>query len=147
MTSTLSRASRSLWMLVAFAAGCASSTAQSKHPAQPMVTAKDLEENPGEPIENVLQAKVPGLIVSRTDNGGIAVRIRGSSSFYSSDQPLYILDGVAIQAGPGGALMGVNPHDIDTIKVLKDPADTGLYGMRGANGVIVITMKKPGKRG
>ena len=133
-------------MLLALAAGCATSTAQ-KHPSQPMVTSKDLEDNPGEPIEAVLQAKVPGVIISRTDNGGIAVRIRGNSSFYGSDQPLYILDGVAIQPGPGGALMGVNPHDIDTIKVLKDPSETGLYGMRGANGVIVITMKKPGKRG
>ena len=44
------------------------------------------------------------------------------------------------------ALIVINPHDIESIKVLKDPADTGIYGMRGANGVILITTKRPGKR-
>jgi len=51
-----------------------------------------------------------------------------------------------VQPGPGGALIVINPHDIESIKVLKDPADTGIYGMRGANGVILITTKRPGKR-
>ena len=111
-----------------------------------MVTSEDIERNPSEPIEKVLQAKVPGLVVSRTTDGGIAVQIRGASSFYSGSEPLYVIDDVPIQPGPGGALTGVNPHDIESIKVLKNPADTGIYGMRGANGVIVITMKKPGKR-
>ena len=111
------------------------------------VTAKDLEANPSEPIEKVLQAKVPGVWVTRTPDGGIAVQLRGSSSFYGETQPLYVIDGVPINPGPNGALQGVNPHDIESIKVLKDPADTAMYGMRGANGVIVVTTKKPGKRG
>jgi TonB-dependent SusC/RagA subfamily outer membrane receptor len=111
-----------------------------------MVTAEDLERNPSEPIENVLQAKVPGLLVTLNADGGIAVRIRGTSSLYGGNEPLYVIDDQPITPGPGGALTGINPHDIESIKVLKDPADTGIYGMRGANGVIVITMKKPGKR-
>jgi TonB-dependent SusC/RagA subfamily outer membrane receptor len=53
---------------------------------------------------------------------------------------------VPITPGPGGALNGINPYDIESIRVLKNPADIAIYGMRGANGVIVITMKKPGKR-
>jgi TonB-dependent SusC/RagA subfamily outer membrane receptor len=111
-----------------------------------MLTPDDIERNPDEPIEKVLQAKVPGLVITRAANGDIAVQVRGTSSFYSSNEPLYVIDEVPMQPGPGGALTGVNPHDIESIKVLKDPADTGLYGMRGANGVIVITLKKPPKR-
>lgn len=64
----------------------------------------------------------------------------------ASNAPVYVVDDVPVQPGPGGALIVINPHDIESIKVLKDPADTGIYGMRGANGVILITTKRPGKR-
>jgi len=63
----------------------------------------------------------------------------------ASNAPVYVVDDVPVQPGPGGALIVINPHDIESIKVLKDPADTGIYGMRGANGVILITTKRPGK--
>ncbi|HEY7567305.1 MAG TPA: TonB-dependent receptor plug domain-containing protein [Gemmatimonadaceae bacterium] len=109
--------------------------------------ARNREPEPGslETVEDVFRASSPGLRITRTSNGGIAVQlVRGPSSFYSSNEPLYIIDGMPFQPGPGGALNGVNPHDIASIKVLKDPADTSVYGMRGANGVIVITTKKPG---
>jgi TonB-dependent SusC/RagA subfamily outer membrane receptor len=105
-----------------------------------------MERNPGEPIEKMLQAKEPGVLITGTSDGGIAVQIRGPSSFFSSGAPLYVIDEVPMEAGPGGALRGVNPYDIETIKVLKNPADIGIYGVRGANGVIVITTKRPGKR-
>jgi TonB-dependent SusC/RagA subfamily outer membrane receptor len=59
---------------------------------------------------------------------------------------LYLLDGVPYNPGPGGLLIGINPDDIQSIKALKDPADLALYGMRGGNGVIVITMKKLGAK-
>jgi TonB-dependent SusC/RagA subfamily outer membrane receptor len=110
------------------------------------VTAKDIENNPNQPIEQLLQAKVPGVWITRTADGGVAVQIRGTTSFYGSNQPLYVIDGVPIQPGPNGALTGVNPYDIESIEVLKDAADTAIYGMRGANGVIVVKTKKPGKR-
>jgi len=58
---------------------------------------------------------------------------------------LFVIDDVPMEAGPGGALRGINPYDIESIKVLKDPAETGIYGMRGANGVILIKMKKPAR--
>jgi iron complex outermembrane receptor protein len=89
---------------------------------------------------------IPGLLVTRTPNGGIALQIRGPSSFYSGNAPLYVIDDVPVEPGPGGGVPDVNPHDIESIRVLKDPADIGIYGMRGANGVIVITTKKPGKQ-
>jgi TonB-dependent SusC/RagA subfamily outer membrane receptor len=85
------------------------------------------------------------VTVSRAADGGISVRIRGTTSFYGSNEPLYVIDGMTIQPGPNGSLTGINPYDIESIKVLKDPAETALYGMRGANGVIVIKTKKPGK--
>ena len=50
---------------------------------------------------------------------------------------------VEIQAGPGGSLSGINPHDIATIEVVKDPAGEAMYGVRGANGVIIIKTKRP----
>jgi TonB-dependent SusC/RagA subfamily outer membrane receptor len=55
---------------------------------------------------------------------------------------LYVLDGVAIEPGPGGSLSGISPYDIESIRVLKDPTDLTMYGSRGANGVIVIKTKK-----
>jgi len=49
---------------------------------------------------------------------------------------------MAVEVGPTGALTGINANDIESIKVLKDPAETAMYGSRGANGVIVIRLKK-----
>ena len=106
------------------------------------VTASDIADQPGQPIEKVLEGRVAGVTVRRTSDGGIAVRIRGSTSLHGNNEPLYVLDGMPIQPGPGGSLSGVNPHDIESIKVLKDPAETALYGARGANGVIIIKTKK-----
>lgn len=146
MTSPFLHAPLSICVLIGVAAGCASANTRREPPAKETVTAEDINKQTGEPIEKVLQDKVPGVLITRTPDGGIAIQIRGTSSFSSSNAPLYVVDDLAIQPGPGGALTGVNPHDIESIKVLKDPADTGIYGMRGANGVIVITTKKPGKR-
>lgn len=111
------------------------------------VTADQIQRqgNTDEPIEKILQGRIAGVTVYRAE-GGIAVRIRGTSSIYGSNEPLYVLDGVPIQPGPNGVLSGINAYDIESIRVLKDPADTAMYGMRGANGVIVITMKKPQRR-
>jgi iron complex outermembrane receptor protein len=128
------------------AVGCASGTRNTNRepPGQPVLTAEDVERGGGEPIEKTLQAKVPGIIVSRTSDGYISVQIRGPSSFYSSSRPLYMVDDSPMEAGAGGVLAGINPHDIESIRVLKDPAELGIYGMRGANGVILITTKRPG---
>ena len=108
------------------------------------VTADDIQRTgPDQPIEKALAGRVAGVVVSRTPDGGIAVRIRGGTSIYGNNEPLYVVDGVAIQAGPNGALTGINPYDIESIRVLKDAAETAMYGSRGANGVIIIKTKKP----
>jgi TonB-dependent SusC/RagA subfamily outer membrane receptor len=148
MTSLTPRTWLSVVLLVGLAAGCGSSRAPRREPPdRTTVTAEDIENNPSQPIEKVLQAKVPGVWITRTPDGGIAVQIRGNTSIYGEQQPLYVVDGVPIQPGPNGALNGVNPYDIESIKVLKDAAETAMYGMRGANGVIVVKTKKPGKKG
>ena len=73
----------------------------------------------------------------------MAVRIRGGSSIQGNNEPLYIIDGIPIEPGPNGSLTGINPNDIASIEVLKDAASTTLYGVRGANGVIIIKTKHP----
>ena len=149
MIPSLSRARRCVCVLLGMVVGCSSGgggrAATSPSP-KPTMSAEDIEQSGDRPIEAVLQAKAPGVIISRTDDGGIAVQIRGPGSFYSSNQPLYVIDDVPVTPGPRGSLTGINPHDIESIEVLKNPQDTGLYGVRGANGVIKITMKKPGRR-
>lgn len=143
MKSSLQRAALAISLFIGMTAGC---TPGPRVPlARPEVTAEDIEGS-GESVEKALQAKEPGILVSRTPDGGISVRIRGTSSFYSSNEPLYVVDDTPFEAGRGGVLTGINPHDIESIRVLKDPADTGIYGIRGANGVIVITTKKPGRQ-
>ena len=106
------------------------------------VTSQDIHPAGNEPIEKVLQGRVSGVVVSQSSDGGLVVQVRGQSSVPGATQPLYILDGVPIEAGPNGALSGVSPYDIESIKVLKDPADLTMYGSRGAGGVIVIKTKK-----
>ena len=107
------------------------------------VTARDIQQTPGDPIEKLLMSRSPGVWVGRAPDGGIAVRIRGgSSSVNGNNDPLYILDGVPFTPGQGGSLAGINPYDIASIKVLKDATDLTMYGSRGANGVILITMKR-----
>jgi TonB-dependent SusC/RagA subfamily outer membrane receptor len=138
----------SLAVLVSACAGSQKPSEQSEPVAAPRtarsegVTAEDVNRNPSIPIEQLLQGKVSGVVVSRTDDGGIAIHIRGQSSFSGNNAPLYVLDGVPIAPGPNGSLMGINPYDIASIKVLKDPAEMTMYGVRGANGIIVIKTKK-----
>jgi len=105
------------------------------------VTADDIDQNPSQPIEKVLQSKVPGVTITRTPSGWLAIRIRGATTINGSTEPLYIIDGQPIQAGPDGSLVGINPHDIASIEVLKDASDLAFYGLRGANGVVIIKTK------
>jgi TonB-dependent SusC/RagA subfamily outer membrane receptor len=105
------------------------------------VTSDDLDQNPTQSIERALQAHIAGVIITQNGEGGISVRIRGQTTINGNTEPLFVIDGLPIQAGPGGALVGINPHDIASIEVLKDAASLAFYGVRGANGVILIKTK------
>ena len=88
-------------------------------------------------------ARFPGVWVGRTPDGQLSNRIRGGSSINASNEPLYVIDGIPIEPGPNNGLTGINPNDIASIEVLKDAASLTEYGMRGANGVIIIKTKHP----
>jgi len=107
------------------------------------VTSEAISNSAGQPIEKILADRVAGVRLGRTPDGTLTVQIRGATSLNSDAQPLYVIDGVAITPGPGGALSGINPYDIASIEVLKDAASITMYGSRAANGVILIKMKKP----
>lgn len=85
-----------------------------------------------------LQGKVPGLTISNTGRAGASpvVRIRGVNSTNSAG-PVYVVDGILHDN-----IDFLNPNDIETIDVLRDPSSIAIYGLRGANGVIAITSKK-----
>lgn len=91
-------------------------------------------------LADLLEGNVAGVTVNRTA-GGIQVRIRGTNSINGSNEPLYVVDGMPVEPGPGGVLHAVNPFDVESITVLKDAASTSIYGARGGNGVIIIKTK------
>ena len=99
--------------------------------------------------QDMLSGKVAGVSVT-TDGGapggGSNIRIRGGSSLNASNNPLIVIDGLAIDnngvKGLSNALSLVNPADIESFNVLKDASATAIYGSRGSNGVIIITTKK-----
>ncbi len=80
-------------------------------------------------VAQILQGRVPGVVVS-----GNSVTIRGPSSFYLSNEPLFLIDGVPADAS---SAMQMSPYDIERIEVLKG-AEASIYGLRGGNGVIAI---------
>jgi TonB-dependent starch-binding outer membrane protein SusC len=105
------------------------------------VSAEEIGQNRAQPIEQILMSRVPGLWVTRTADGGVAMRIRGATSIHGSNEPLFVIDGMPVLSGPNGSLTGINPYDIASIRVLKDATDVTMYGLRGANGVILVTTK------
>jgi iron complex outermembrane receptor protein len=92
-------------------------------------------------LEQLLAGRVSGVIVTAVPSGGISVRISGPTSFRLNQEPLYVVDGAPIEPGRNGTLSWLNARDIESIAVLKYNADTAIYGVRGANGVIVIKTK------
>jgi TonB-dependent SusC/RagA subfamily outer membrane receptor len=102
--------------------------------------------NEGRTLEDMFAGRFPGVSVQRSDGGGLLILIRGgNNSFYGSNEPLYVVDDTPLEPGHHGIVF-LNPNDIAKIEVLKNPADIGIYGVRGGNGVIKITTKKPGRR-
>jgi TonB-dependent SusC/RagA subfamily outer membrane receptor len=151
MTSFSSRDLLRVALLVAFAGGCAhkgagSPDASGGQAAKPTpgqsVTSRDAQRSPSESVEKMLEGRFPGVNVLRTPEGGLRIGIRGATSFRGDNAPLYIIDGVPTEPGPNGDLTGINPYDIESIKVHTDPANTTMYGVRGANGVIIIKTKR-----
>ncbi|MCE6990827.1 SusC/RagA family TonB-linked outer membrane protein [Dyadobacter sp. CY323] len=108
-----------------------------------------LQERPASSLNQGLSGRIAGVNVSSNSGrpGGRAnIRIRGASSISVSNNPLYVIDGVilnAVDLGNGSTPIDyLNPNDIASIEVLKDASSTAIYGARGANGVILVTTKR-----
>ena len=123
------------------------------------VKAKDFNKGVLTGADQLIQGKVAGVQVvnnSGAPGGATTVRVRGSASIRSSNQPLFVVDGVPLDSGnarpglgnslggiPGGnPLNFINPNDIASMEILKDASAAAIYGSRGANGVILITTIK-----
>jgi outer membrane receptor protein involved in Fe transport len=145
MSSSILPAAVSAAAIVSLALGCASGSGRGLGADEPTLSAEEIEKRPGVPIEKLLQAKSPGLTITRADDGSLVVRIRGAYSFTGTDAPLYTLDGLPFVPGEGGSLTGIDPNIIESIKVYKG-SEAALYGIQGMNGVIAISTKKPDKR-
>lgn len=123
------------------------------------VTEKNFNKTASVSAEQLIQGRAAGVVVTNNSGepgGGINVRIRGTSSVRSNNNPLFVVDGVPLGGGEttgGSDIQGLgsqaarnplnflNPNDIATIDILKDASATAIYGSRGANGVVIITTK------
>lgn len=98
-----------------------------------------IKDRPMVSVAEALQGKAAGVQViqpSGKPGSDIAVRIRGTTSVSATNEPLYVVDGI-----PMTDIRGINPQDILSMSVLKDAASSAIYGLRAANGVVIITTK------
>jgi TonB-dependent starch-binding outer membrane protein SusC len=94
-------------------------------------------------VEELLDGRVPGLLVTRTGDGALSVRVRGVRSLLGNNEPLVVIDGIPMNAPTvSQALSGLAPQSVARIDVLKDAGSTAAFGSRGANGVILVTTKR-----
>jgi TonB-linked SusC/RagA family outer membrane protein len=97
---------------------------------------------PNASFDQILQGKAPGLLVttgSGQPGASARVQIRGASSITGGNGPLYVVDGMPVEAG---VFQAMNPNDFESVDVLRDAVSTAQYGNRGSNGVIVVTTKR-----
>lgn len=125
------------------------------------VKAEDIMVEGAASIDQMLQGRLPGVAVMNTSGEASAtpkIRIRGNATINGNKSPVWVVDGVILEQDVpftasdinsedaeyliGNAISGLNPQDIETITVLKDASATAIYGVKAANGVIVITTKK-----
>ncbi len=113
----------------------------------------EIQERQSPTVSQALAGRVAGVSVnvnSGRPGGQSNVRIRGFSSISTSNNPLYVVDGVILPVGTqtdgsmalNNAIDNINPADIASVEILKDASSTAIYGARGANGVIIITTKR-----
>jgi TonB-dependent SusC/RagA subfamily outer membrane receptor len=97
-------------------------------------------------VEFMLQGRIAGLEVVPLPNGSYTLRIRGHDGLRgraADDEPLLVIDDIPVASGSlGAALAGIAPRDVARVDVLKDAGAAAVYGLRGANGVIIITTKR-----
>jgi TonB-linked SusC/RagA family outer membrane protein len=108
------------------------------------ISEEQIRERPIQNVVQALQGKASGVdITSNLRPGTVGeVRIRGNRSINASNEALYVVDGIPLSSN----ISAINPNDIASVEILKDASATAIYGSRGANGVILISLKE-GKQG
>jgi TonB-linked SusC/RagA family outer membrane protein len=104
------------------------------------INASESKDMPVGQFAQQLQGKVAGVQVAQNSGQpgrGMEFRIRGAASLTTSNQPLFVVDGIPIT----GSINNINPSEIETFTILKDASASSLYGSRAANGVVLITTK------
>ncbi|WP_426091804.1 SusC/RagA family TonB-linked outer membrane protein [Flavobacterium sp. DSR3-2] len=105
------------------------------------IKSRDLMQRPAINVEQSLAGKIAGVNVSTNSGrpgGRTSISIRGFSSINATNDPLYMVDGIVWTDG----ISNLNPNDVESIDVLKDASSTAIYGIRGSNGVIIVTTKR-----
>jgi len=132
-------------VLLVFAA-CSHRTAQQQaeagRPPGLVLTADDIRRSPGQSLEQLLLARVPGLTIERAADGHSKLVLRGRNTILGDDEALFVVNGIPLGPAVSGNLAAVDIHDIETVQVLRDAVATAAYGIRGANGVIIIRTKE-----
>ncbi|MFD2285876.1 SusC/RagA family TonB-linked outer membrane protein [Pedobacter petrophilus] len=105
------------------------------------ITTKELTQSPVANISNSLVGRLPGLFATQTSgepgNDASTLRIRGVGTFNGSADPLVLVDGIQVEN-----FNNIDPNEVESLSILKDASATAVYGIRGANGVIIITTKR-----
>ena len=144
--------------------GYGQTTVKDATGAVAVVNAEDFNQGVISSPEQLIQGKTAGVQITQSSGepgSGMNIRIRGTSSVRSNNNPLFVVDGIPLSgedtsasggntgagdSSPRNPLNFLNPNDIESVSVLKDASATAIYGSRGANGVVIITTKS-GKTG
>jgi len=117
------------------------------------LSSKDFNKGANVTAENLLSGRIAGVTINTgggAPGSGSQIRIRGGSSLSASNDPLIVIDGLPVtndsNVGATSVLASLNPNDIESFNVLKDASASAIYGARAANGVIIITTKRGGKK-
>ena len=157
------RAATALGLVCALTAACAAADVEPERPSPPGTSVDPRSEadrnrtGAGTTVEGTglggrsfatleeMLSRVAGLQVVQLADGGITLRVRGGSTSFlegvGDSEPLLIVDGLPVQS-VASALSEMNPEQVGRIEVLRDASSTSMYGTRGANGVVLITMKR-----
>lgn len=135
------------WVACFLFASCSHRQAEPESPrvARPpgtVLTADDIRRSPGQSLEQLLLARVPGLTIDRNADGSSKIILRSKNTLIGNDEPLVVVNGIPLNPNVSGNLNAIDIHDIETVQVLRDAAATAAYGVQGSNGVIVIRTKQ-----